>query len=162
MLIREAKASDIDAVVSLVRATLTEFGITFGQGADTDEQLSHLPDSYTDHGGAFFVAEENGVLVGTAGVAKLDDAPGVFELRKMYLSPSTRGKGVGQQLFDACRRFVVAHGGQRVVLDTTEKMTAAIAFYERNGFVRDDTQRRASRCSRGYRLDLALSIPEKS
>jgi hypothetical protein len=33
-------------------------------------------------------------------------------------------------------------------------MTAAIAFYERNGFVRDDAQRRASRCSRGYRLEL--------
>lgn len=153
-MIREVQSSDVEAVVELVRTTLTEFGITFGQGADTDEQLSHLPGSYTAHGGAFFVAEENGVIIGTAGVALLPDAPGVFELRKMYLAPSTRGKGVGQQLFDSCRRFVTAAGGRRVVLDTTEKMTAAIAFYERNGFVRDDTQRRASRCSRGYRLDL--------
>jgi len=154
MMIREVQSSDVDAVVALVRTTLAEFGITFGQGAETDEQLSHLPASYTAHGGAFFVAEENGVLVGTAGVAALPDEPGVFELRKMYLSPSTRGKGVGQQLFDACRRCVTPTGGNRVGVDTTGKRTAAIAFYERNGFVRDDTQRRASRCSRGYRLDL--------
>jgi putative acetyltransferase len=80
--------------------------------------------------------------------------PGVFELRKMYLHPSTRGRGLGQQLFDACLAHVNAKAGHRIVLDTTEKMTAAIAFYERNGFVRDDTQRRASRCSRGYRRDL--------
>jgi hypothetical protein len=41
-----------------------------------------------------------------------------------------------------------------VVLDTTHSMSAAIAFYERNGFVRDDAQIRGARCSRGYRLDL--------
>jgi hypothetical protein len=33
-------------------------------------------------------------------------------------------------------------------------MTQAIAFYEHSGFVRDDTQRRSSRCTRGYALAL--------
>jgi putative acetyltransferase len=93
MRIREVKSSDVEAVVALVRTTLNEFGITFGEGADTDAQLSHLPESNTAHGGAFFIAEENGLLVGTAGIAALPDAPNVFELRKMYLAPSTRGKG---------------------------------------------------------------------
>lgn len=37
-----------------------------------------------------------------------------------------------------------------MVLDTTEAMGAAIAFYERHGFVRDDTQIRGARCTRGY------------
>ncbi|MFO0598208.1 MAG: GNAT family N-acetyltransferase [Myxococcaceae bacterium] len=138
-----------------MRTTLGEFGITFGQGSPTDAQLESLPQSYTNDGGAFFVALDGPTLVGTAGVALIE--PGVFELRKMYLSPSTRGKGVGQQLLDACLTHVRQQQGARVVLDTTEKMTAAIAFYERNGFVRDDTQRRASRCNRGYRLDLAPS-----
>lgn len=150
--IRRVEQRDVPAVVELVRATLTEFGIVFGQGAATDEQLLHLPDSYSREGGAFFIAEDETTLIGTAGVFPVE--PGVFELRKMYLHPSTRGRGVGQQLFDACLAFVRAANAQRVVLDTTEQMKAAIAFYERNGFVRDDTQRRASRCNRGYRLDL--------
>jgi ribosomal protein S18 acetylase RimI-like enzyme len=37
-----------------------------------------------------------------------------------------------------------------MVLDTTEQMTRAIALYERNGFSRDDSLRRAARCTRGY------------
>jgi putative acetyltransferase len=151
-MIRPVEAKDVAAVVELVRTTLAEFGITFGLGAATDDQLLQLPASYTADGGAFFVAVEGDTLIGTAGVAPV--APGVFELRKMYLRPAARGKGVGQQLFDACLAHVRARGGRRLVLDTTEQMTAAIAFYERNGFVRDDTQRRASRCSRGYRRDL--------
>lgn len=139
-------------MVALVRATLGEFGIVFGQGAATDDALAHLPWSYTSEGGAFFVALEGGELIGTAGIAPV--APGVFELRKMYLRPAARGQGVGQRLLDACVAHVKASGGTQIALDTTEQMTAAIAFYERNGFVRDDSQRRASRCSRGYRLDL--------
>lgn len=150
--VRPVERADVNAVVDLVRTTLAEFGIQFGQGADTDAQLSDLPDSYTTSGGAFFVALDGGTLIGTAGIALVE--PGVFELRKMYLRPAARGKGAGQRLFDACLEHAKRHGGRRIVLDTTEQMTAAIAFYERNGFVRDDTQRRASRCSRGYRREL--------
>jgi putative acetyltransferase len=151
--IRAVTKGDVPGVVELVREVLAEFGITFGVGAETDTQLLGLPASYEAEGGAFFVAEDGGVITGTAGVVVVE--PGVFELRKMYLRPSTRGHGVGQALFDRCLGFVRAEHAKRLTLDTTEQMTAAIRFYEKNGFVRDDTQRRASRCSRGYRLDLA-------
>jgi putative acetyltransferase len=150
--VRPVEVKDVSAVVELVRVTLAEFGIVFGEGAPTDTQLAELPQSYTATGGAFFVALEDEALIGTAGVALI--APSIFELRKMYLRPAARGQGVGQRLFDACLAHVTAHGGRQLVLDTTEKMTSAIAFYERNGFVRDDAQRRASRCSRGYRREL--------
>ncbi|MDP3154641.1 MAG: GNAT family N-acetyltransferase [Archangium sp.] len=150
--VRAVELKDVMQVIALVRTTLSEFGIGFGEGAATDEQLLQLPESYTAHGGAFFVALDEQKVLGTAGIALLE--PGLFELRKMFLEPSVRGKGLGQQLFDACLGFARARGGQRVVLDTTEKMTAAIAFYERNGFIRDDSQRRASRCNRGYRRAL--------
>lgn len=150
--VRAVELQDVKAVVELVRTTLAEFGIQFGVGAETDTQLTQLPQSYTSQGGAFFVAFDGDALIGTAGIAVVER--GVFELRKMYLRPAARGQGAGQRLFDACLAFANSHGGKRIVLDTTEQMTAAIAFYERNGFVRDDTQRRASRCSRGYRREL--------
>jgi hypothetical protein len=47
-----------------------------------------------------------------------------------------------------------SQGGTRIVLDTVESMSRAIAFYESHGFARDDTQIRGARCSRGYALDL--------
>ena len=152
MQLRTVQKTDVPQVVTLVRETLAEFGLEFGKGAATDTQLLELPDSYRASGGEFFVAVEGEALVGTAGVAPV--AEGVFELRKMYLGPQTRGKGVGKALLEACLQHCRARGATRVVLDTTEKMKTAIAFYERHGFVRDDTQVRGSRCSRGYRLEL--------
>ena len=92
------------------------------------------------------------MLLGTCGVFPV--APGTFELRKMYLHPSARGRGLGQQLLDESVRWTRLHGGRRIVLDTTERMDRAIAFYEANGFVRDDTEIRGARCSRGYTREL--------
>jgi putative acetyltransferase len=73
-----------------------------------------------------------------------------MELRKMYLHPRTRGTGLGKLLLEESIAWCRAQGAGRVVLDTTEQMTRAIAFYEANGFVRDDAQVRGIRCSRGY------------
>jgi putative acetyltransferase len=147
----------VPQAIALVRETLAEFGLTFGQGSATDAQMHELPGSYRNHGGEFFVAFDDrgevfGTVIGTAGVAPV--SADTFELRKMYLKPSTRGKGVGKALLDACLGFCRSRGAKHVVLDTLNQMQGAIAFYERSGFVRDDAQIRGSRCSRGYRLDL--------
>ena len=150
--IRAAETRDVDAAVEIVRDALAEHGMTFGVGSGTDEQLRALPASYTDRGGAFFVADDGGRVIGTAGVYPLE--PNVFELRKMYLRKDARGRGVGAALFDACLAYCRARGARTVVLDTHDSMATAIAFYERRGFVRDDAQLRGPRCTRGYRLDL--------
>ena len=150
--IREATADDVPAIVEHVAKVLAEFGLTFGSGSPTDDQLRGLPASYRDHGGAFWVAYNDGALVGTAGVFPVE--PGTYELRKMYLLPTLRGLGLGKKLLAACVDWVRARGGTYIVCDTIDAMTRAIAFYEAHGFVRDDAQMRAERCTRGYRLDL--------
>jgi putative acetyltransferase len=151
--IRAVRPDDVQQVVALVRDTLAEFGLTFGQGAATDEELRRLPSSYDDQGGAFWVCVDRGQRVlGTCGVFPV--GPGTFELRKMYLSPELRGTGVGKRLLDETTAWARANGGRSLVLDTTEQMTRAIRFYESAGFVRDDTQVRGARCSRGYSKSL--------
>jgi putative acetyltransferase len=147
--IRPVVAADVPQVVALVRDTLAEFGLVFGEGAETDAPVLDLPRSYEATGGAFWVAvAPNGDIVGTCGVAPV--APGDYELRKMYLRPDVRGAGVAQRLLDECVAWARARSGRRIVLDTIHEMDRAIRFYERNGFVRDDAQIRGSRCSRGY------------
>lgn len=150
--IRKVREADVPEVVAIVRDSLAEFGLTFGQGSKTDEELWHLPGSYEAQGGAFWVAQTPAGLLGTCGVALL--APPKFELRKMYLRPSARGLGIGQRLLNEAIEWTRARGGKRLVLDTTEQMTRAIRFYEASGFVRDDSEIRGARCSRGYALDL--------
>lgn len=150
--VRPVRATDVPAVIALVADVLAEFGLSFGHGSPTDDQLRQLPASYADHGGAFWVALRDGELLGTAGVFPVE--AGMYELRKMYLRPASRGLGLGTRLLDTVVEFVRARRGTHVVLDTIEEMTRAIAFYEANGFVRDDSQKRADRCSRGYALKL--------
>lgn len=147
--VRPARADDVPAVVALVTEVLAEFGLTFGVGAATDDALHALPGSYADAGGAFWVATRGDRLLGTVGVCPV--APATFELRKMYLSPAARGLGLGGRLLDVAVTWTRAAGGRELVLDTVEEMVRAIAFYEAHGFVRDDTQIRGARCTRGYR-----------
>ena len=150
-MIRKVTAADVPEVVRLVTEVLAEFGLEFGKGSGTDDALARLPDSYAP--GAFWVAERDGELLGTCGVYPL--SPTMFELRKMYLRPASRGLGIGKQLLDTALAFAKERGATHMVLDTTHEMTRAIAFYEAHGFVRDDTHIRGARCSRGYVRALA-------
>ncbi len=152
MTIRPIEFADVPHALALIAKTLSEFGLEFGTGSATDEQLHRLPESYQRHGGAFWVAEIDNVMVGTAGVFPL--SADTFELRKMYLVKAARGTGVGFALLQASVAFSKERNAKRLVLDTTNQMTAAIAFYEKHGFVRDDTYLSGSRCHRGYRLAL--------
>jgi putative acetyltransferase len=150
--VRRATTEDVPAIVDLVTAVLAEFGLSFGIGAETDDALRELPGSYSDGGGMFWVAHVDGALAGTCGVYPVE--PEAYELRKMYLLPTTRGLGVGKRLLDLAIEFTRERGGKRLVLDTAEQMTRAIEFYESHGFVRDDAQKRGARCTRGYRREL--------
>jgi putative acetyltransferase len=150
--VRAVSAADVPAVLALVGDVLGEFGLEFGKGSPTDAELHGLPASYEERGGAFWVALRDGELLGTCGVFPV--APLTFELRKMYLRGASRGLGLGKRLLDIAVTWVRERGGRHIVLDTIDEMSRAIAFYEANGFVRDDAQKRATRCTRGYRLDL--------
>lgn len=152
--VRSAEAGDVPEIIAHVTHVLSEFGLAFADGSTTDAQLVGLPAAYSDVGGAFWVATDaRGAIVGTCGVYPSEGA-GTFELRKMYVSSAARGLGVGNRLFAEALAFVRGAGATALVLDTTEAMSQAIAFYEGHGFVRDDTQIRGARCSRGYRLQL--------
>jgi putative acetyltransferase len=150
--LRPIREGDVASVVELVAASLGEFGLEFGKGTTTDDELYGLPDSYASRGGAFWVAIADDAVVGTCGMFPV--AAESFELRKMYLAPSARGLGVGKGLLDVAVAWARARGGRRIVLDTIERMTRAIAFYEAHGFTRDDTQISGARCTRGYVMDL--------
>lgn len=146
--VRPVTASDVHAVVALVTEVLPEFGLEFGKGSPTDDELRELPASYVERGGAFWVADVDGDVLGTCGLVPIE--PGTLELRKMYLRPAARGRGLGRALLETAVAWARARGAAKIVLDTTERMERAIAFYEANGFVRDDAYKRASRCTRGY------------
>ena len=62
--------------------------------------------------------------------------PGMLELKRMYLRPDQRGRGLGKQLLDVALGYARDRDARVVRLDTSERMVAAQRLYEANGFTR--------------------------
>jgi putative acetyltransferase len=82
--------------------------------------------------GAFLVAFRDAEPVGCGAVRKLDAT--TAELKRMYVSPSCRGLGLGRRILEALEAEARALGASRLVLETGARQTEAVALYERAGF----------------------------
>lgn len=61
---------------------------------------------------------------------------GAVELKRMYLRPEARGRGLGKQLLGIALGWARSHEITTIRLDTSERMTAAQRLYETHGFRR--------------------------
>jgi GNAT superfamily N-acetyltransferase len=85
-------------------------------------------------GGAFLVVfDEAGAAVAGGGVKRLDD--GACEIKRMYVIPEARGRGLASVLLKGLEDEARALGYEIVRLDTGAKQPAAQAMYERAGYV---------------------------
>ena len=82
--------------------------------------------------GAFLVAYLDDVPVGCGAVRRLDQA--TAEIKRMYVHPSVRGKGIGRALVDALEREARQIGVSRIVLETGTRLAPAIKLYESMGY----------------------------
>ncbi len=83
----------------------------------------------------FFVATLDGALAGCGGVALLD---GFAEVKRMYVRPAVRGRGVAPGLIARLAAVAREHGYSMLKLETGDVQHAALRFYEREGFTRCD------------------------
>lgn len=81
----------------------------------------------------FFVARDEAAAVGCGGVALLGE---LAELKRMYVRPAARGRGVAEALLARIEAAVRDAGIARLCLETGDRQLAAMRFYERAGFVR--------------------------
>jgi putative acetyltransferase len=152
MKIREATIADAAAIRSIVGETLAEFGFPV-ESSGTDADLADVPRSYQSRGGTFRVIEdEGGAIVGCGGLYPMDG--GVVELRKMYFRPAIRGQGMGRRLLEDLLAEARRREFGRIELETASNLTAAIALYQRAGFVETDGPKHSCRCDRTFALEL--------
>jgi GNAT superfamily N-acetyltransferase len=90
-------------------------------------------DEVADGRGAFLVAYRDGQAVGCGAVRRND--PHVAEIKRMYVIPPERGRGVARQVLTALEAEARQLGASRLVLETGLRQTAALALYRRAGFV---------------------------
>lgn len=96
------------------------------------EILDHPRETILDDGGAIFLAEAEGEIIGTA--ALMREHAGVFELVKMGVVSNYRGRGVSRLLLDACLHKARQHKARKLILFSNHQLVAALALYEKYGF----------------------------
>jgi putative acetyltransferase len=98
-----------------------------------DQELAALPGDYAAPDGRLLLAEYRGQLAGCVALHRLE--PGICEMKRLYLRPQFRGKGLGRALAESVIAEARVIGCRKMRLDTVEPvMPNAVAMYRRLGF----------------------------
>jgi putative acetyltransferase len=90
------------------------------------------PDEVQASRGVFLVASLDGAPAACGALRVI--APGVGELKRMYVVPALRGRGLGQRVLDALEHEAVLRNVKRLVLETGSRQPEALAMYRNAGF----------------------------
>ena len=100
---------------------------------DYQEEIASFPGGYAGPGGTLLVAYDRTGPIGVVGLRRLE--AGVCEMKRLYVRPAFRGRGVGRALSDRLLSAAVALGYARMRLDTLAFMDVAIGLYRSLGFI---------------------------
>lgn len=122
---REEPASNL--ANRLLRRYYDELASRFPDGFDLERTVAAPTAELSFPLGAFLVARLDGDPVGCGAVRKLDDS--TAEIKRMWIDPAARGRGVGKRLLAALENTARDLGCRIVCLDTSAHLTEAIALY---------------------------------
>lgn len=132
--IREIEEKDNKAVENVIRTCLIEFGANHEGTAWADPDLGNFSGIYNKEGYKYWVIEDNeGNIVGGAGIGKLTGTEEVCELQKMYCLPEARGTGISHKLMKIAIQYAKKYY-KRCYIETLSNMIAANKFYKKYGF----------------------------
>lgn len=119
----------------LLAAMLAELDSMYG-GLDGQVGVPLHPDELAPPGGRYMVGRMGAEVVAGGGLRTLD--AGLCEIKRMYVVPAWRGRGVARLLLAALESEAVAMGLDRVRLDTGPKQPAARHLYLSSGYAEID------------------------
>lgn len=125
-----------DEAVRTVRELMSEYAAlphTHGRWPTMAADLAALPAPFLTPAGALLLATTAAGPIGCGALLALP-APGVAEIKRVYVRPDARGQGAGEALTRRLMAIAVALGFERVRLDTAPELAAAQALYRRLGF----------------------------
>ena len=120
-----------DAASSLIGQLNAELSALYPEPGANHFRLD--PDEVAPGRGAFLVAYADGAPVGCGAVRRLDERDA--ELKRMFVQPALRGRGIGRALLAALEEQARRLGAGRLVLETGTRQVEALALYRRAGYV---------------------------
>jgi putative acetyltransferase len=103
-------------------------------------ELREIASYHTRLGGRFWVAESEGRIVGSAGLAP-GKGPGVIELKKLYVASDARRMGLGARLCGLVEVEAMSRGARQIELWSDTRFKDAHRLYERRGYTRGRKKR---------------------
>jgi ribosomal protein S18 acetylase RimI-like enzyme len=130
-----AEPADSAVAAGLLDRYYTDLASRFPAGSDVFDGArvaAPLADLVPPRG-TFLVAWIGGTPAGCGAVRSL--GPAVAEIKRMWVDPLTRGRGVGRRLLQALERAAAAElGAVTVRLDTAVQLDEALALYRSAGY----------------------------
>jgi putative acetyltransferase len=131
-IIQAQSAEDIDRARELFEEYAAWLGINLCF-QNFDKELAELPGGYAPPTGRLLLAFDGDQISGCVALRALGDR--VCEMKRLYVRPGYRGKGLGHKLTEAVIKAAREIGYERMRLDTLPgKMDRAIAMYRSLGF----------------------------
>ena len=135
MVIRPIEKKDNIAIALVIRTVLIELEVPKVGTAYADPCLDYLFETYDKPKSDYFVVENDGKIIGGAGVSQLENGdPTICELQKMYFLPEARGLGLGTKIMEKCLQSAKDFGFKKCYLETMPNMDDAQKLYKKVGF----------------------------
>ena len=99
---------------------------------DSDKKDLLNPEIIIHNGGQIFFAISKDEVIGT--VAMINNSDKIYELAKMTVKSSFRGKGIANLLMDKCIEFAFKKNASEIFLISNDSLTVARNLYEKYGF----------------------------
>jgi putative acetyltransferase len=120
------------------------------------KDISHLATDFAPPKGGFWLAIQDGQIVGCVGLRTLRNRQS--EMKRLWVREKGRRHGVGRMLVLACIKYAKENRCLLLRLATTPSMTGAISLYESLGFKKGPPWRK--RNIDGY-VFMTLSLDQK-
>jgi len=134
LILRPGQDSDADGLIALIGRCWADYPGCILDIEHEEQELLALASYCAARGGALWIADDAGAVVGMAAVVRGNEA---WELKKLYVHPDRHGSGLGHQLLDTAEAYASAAGAQRMVLWSDTRFNRAHRFYEKRSWVRE-------------------------
>ena len=148
---RRALNSDFEAIQNILKATFKEYEINLPDNYSFSD-VENLEEEYLNATGEFIVLLREKNIIGF--FALLPTNNNQIELKRLYLTASERGKGLGKFILNLALRIATKSGYYRIHLETTSKFVEAVSLYRKYGF----TKNVGAKLAKGHDIGLVMEL----